>query len=172
MEKRMEKQSHREEAADSCVIYIGLKDDMDARTDVYVHSNSCKKCSDDNDGYYYFLDKAKKNVFGMEIVRDQSGSTLRVSQSRFYNEKLAQTLLEGHSILALEGSLSGDYNVKKNGMCKKLRSYDVVHDGFVTTEAAYMTLTKVAKEAIWLTGLAIESRFALKIVASIATGAL
>nr|GEZ84057.1 zinc finger, CCHC-type [Tanacetum cinerariifolium] len=61
------------------------------------------------------LDKAKGNVLGMEIVRDQSGNSLRVSQSRFYNEKLVQTLLEGHSILSLEGSLSGDCNVEKNG---------------------------------------------------------
>nr|GFA95213.1 zinc finger, CCHC-type [Tanacetum cinerariifolium] len=34
------------------------------------------------------LDKAKGNVLGMEIVRDQSGNTLRVSQSRYYNGKL------------------------------------------------------------------------------------
>ncbi|GJT88627.1 hypothetical protein Tco_1070344 [Tanacetum coccineum] len=31
----------------------GLKDDMDARSDVYVLSNSCKKYSDDIDGYYW-----------------------------------------------------------------------------------------------------------------------
>ncbi|GKF53378.1 hypothetical protein Tco_0160288, partial [Tanacetum coccineum] len=31
----------------------GLKDDMEARSDVYVLSNGCKKCSDDNDGYYW-----------------------------------------------------------------------------------------------------------------------
>ncbi|GKF58212.1 hypothetical protein Tco_0171749, partial [Tanacetum coccineum] len=93
------------------------------------------KCSDDNDGYYWeytlvlflyiddmvfscgckaeiwatkgLLDKVKGNVLGMEVVRDQSGNTLSVSQSRFYNGKLVQTLLEGHSILSLEGSLSG-----------------------------------------------------------------
>ena len=41
-----------------------------------------------------------------------------------------------------------------------------------TTEAAYMTLTEAAKEAIWLKGLTIESGFELKIVAGIATGAL
>ncbi|GKB65957.1 hypothetical protein Tco_0927369 [Tanacetum coccineum] len=125
----------------------GLKDDMDARSDVYVLSNGCRKCSDDSDGYCWeytpamfihlflyiydmifscgckaeiwatkgLLDKAKGNVLGMEIVRDQSGNTLGVSQSKFYNEKLVQTLLEGHSILSLEGSLSGDYDVKKNG---------------------------------------------------------
>ncbi|GKC61644.1 hypothetical protein Tco_1089242 [Tanacetum coccineum] len=132
----------------------GLKDDMDARSDVYVLSNGCKKCSDDIDVYYweYTPAKAKLVYFGMEIVRDQSGNTLRVSQSRFYNEKLVQTLLEGHSILSLEGSLSGDCDVEKN--------------------AAYMTLTEAAKEAIWLKGLAIESGFMLKIVVCIATGAL
>ncbi|GKA12186.1 hypothetical protein Tco_0691732 [Tanacetum coccineum] len=58
----------------------GLKDDMDARSDV-----------------------------------DQSGNTLRVSQSKFYNRKLVQTLLEGHSILSLEGSLSEVCDVEKNG---------------------------------------------------------
>ncbi|GKD19847.1 hypothetical protein Tco_1209005 [Tanacetum coccineum] len=31
---------------------VGLKDYMDARSDVYVLSNGYKKCSDDNDGYY------------------------------------------------------------------------------------------------------------------------
>ncbi|GJT88401.1 reverse transcriptase domain-containing protein [Tanacetum coccineum] len=45
---------------------------------------------------------------------DQSGNTLRVSHSRFYNRKLVQSLLEGHSILSLEGSLSRDYDVEKN----------------------------------------------------------
>nr|GEV99707.1 zinc finger, CCHC-type [Tanacetum cinerariifolium] len=33
----------------------------------------------------------------------------------FYNEKLVQTLLEGRSILSLEGSLSGNCDVEKNG---------------------------------------------------------
>ncbi|GKD22553.1 hypothetical protein Tco_1224256, partial [Tanacetum coccineum] len=31
----------------------GLKDDMDAWSDVYVLSNGCKKYSDDSDGYYW-----------------------------------------------------------------------------------------------------------------------
>ncbi|GJX36612.1 hypothetical protein Tco_0248169, partial [Tanacetum coccineum] len=128
---------------------VRLKDDMDARSDVYVLSNGCRKCSDDSDGYYWeytpgmfiqlflyiddmvfscgckaeicatkgLLDKAKGNVLGMEIAKDHSGNTLRVSQSRFYNGKLVQTLLEGHSILSLEGSLSGDCDVEKNGDC-------------------------------------------------------
>ncbi|GKD62564.1 hypothetical protein Tco_1300073 [Tanacetum coccineum] len=91
----------------------GLKDDMDARSDVYVLSNGYRKCSDDNNGYYWEHTQAKRNVLGMKIVRDQSGNTLRVSQSRFYNEKLLQTLLEGHSMLSLKDSLSGDCDVKK-----------------------------------------------------------
>ncbi|GJZ96007.1 hypothetical protein Tco_0668341 [Tanacetum coccineum] len=33
----------------------GLKDDMDTQSDVYVLSNDYKKCSDDNDGYYWSL---------------------------------------------------------------------------------------------------------------------
>nr|GEX60515.1 zinc finger, CCHC-type [Tanacetum cinerariifolium] len=52
------------------------------------------------------------------IHQDQSGNTLRVSQSRFYNRKLVRSLLEGHSILSLlslEGSLSRDCDVEKNG---------------------------------------------------------
>ncbi|GJS89162.1 hypothetical protein Tco_0771798 [Tanacetum coccineum] len=35
--------------------------------------------------------------------------------TRIHNEKLVQTLLKGHSILSLEGSLSGDCDVEKNG---------------------------------------------------------
>nr|GEW78989.1 zinc finger, CCHC-type [Tanacetum cinerariifolium] len=58
----------------------GLKDDMDVQSDVYVLSNDCRKCSDDSDGYYWEYTHAKGNVLGMDIVRDQSGNTLRVSQ--------------------------------------------------------------------------------------------
>ncbi|GKA83148.1 hypothetical protein Tco_0789896 [Tanacetum coccineum] len=185
------------------------------------------------------LDKAKGNVLGMEIVKDQSGNTLGVSQSKFYNEKLVQTLLEGHSILSLEGSLSGDYDVKKNGkwsciyavgsqeyqmVCTRLdiasadvgmldkfdrglqtdvqvlwilttpwedRSLSWVDKGLMilgcaeslkgnlqhmealsTTEAGYMTFTEAWKKEIWLKGLLTESRYELRLVAGIATGAL
>ncbi|GJX03562.1 hypothetical protein Tco_0189478 [Tanacetum coccineum] len=179
-----------------------LKDDMDAHSDVYVVSNGCRKCSGDSDGYYWeytpatkgLLDKAKGNVLGMEIVRDQSGNTLRVSQSMFYNEKLLQALLEGHFILSLKGSLSGDYDVEKNGkwlciyavggleyqmVCTRLNiaSEDVeammLHTMALSpTEAGYMALKEAAKELFWLKGLAIELGFKLKIVAGIATGAL
>ncbi|GJT32940.1 hypothetical protein Tco_0923359 [Tanacetum coccineum] len=92
-----------------------LKEDMDIRPDVYVLNKDCRKSSDDSHDYYWEYAPAKENVLGMEIIRDQSSNTLRVSQSRFYNGKLVQTLLEGHSILSLEGSLSRDCDVEKNG---------------------------------------------------------
>ncbi|GJX40024.1 hypothetical protein Tco_0255014 [Tanacetum coccineum] len=41
----------------TCEVFLkwkaGLKDDMDARSDVYVLSNGCKKCKDDSDDYYW-----------------------------------------------------------------------------------------------------------------------
>ncbi|GJR04148.1 zinc finger, CCHC-type containing protein [Tanacetum coccineum] len=92
-----------------------LKDDMDARSDVYVLSNGSRKCSDDSDSYYLEDTQGKGKCTWYGDRQDQSGNTLRVSQSKFYSKKLVQTLLEGHSILSLEGSLSGDYDVEKNG---------------------------------------------------------
>ncbi|GJZ20844.1 zinc finger, CCHC-type containing protein, partial [Tanacetum coccineum] len=167
----------------------GLKDDMDARLDVYVLSNGCRKCSDDNDAEIWvtkgLLVKAKGNILGLKIIRDQSGNTLRVSQSRVYNGKSVQTLLEGHSILSLEVSLSGDCDVEKNdvGMLDKFdrglqtdvhvfEDFDYTIGRSITVMAAYMTLTEAAKEVIRLKGLALESGFKLKIVAGIAIGAL
>nr|GEW33420.1 hypothetical protein [Tanacetum cinerariifolium] len=141
-------------------------------------------------------------IVAYEIIKDQSGNTLRVSQSRFYNGILVQTLLEGHFILSLEGNLSGDCDVEKNGNWSCIyavgsQEYQVVYtipdiasvdvdilDGFdrglqtyvkvfvdfdyamgrsITVMAGYMTLTEAAKEATGLKGLAIESRFELKI---------
>ncbi|GJS43524.1 hypothetical protein Tco_0568567 [Tanacetum coccineum] len=161
----------------------GLKEERDAPSDVYVLNNGCKKSSEDKNDYYW--EYAPGNVLGMEIVRDQSGNTLRVSQSRFYNGKLVQTLLKGHFILSLEGSLSGDCDVEKNdvGMLDKFNhglqtnvhvfvDFDYTMERSITIMAGYMTITEAAKEAIGLKGLTIESGFELKIVAGIATGSL
>nr|GEY56682.1 zinc finger, CCHC-type [Tanacetum cinerariifolium] len=59
------------------------------------------------------LVRAKGNILNLEIIRDQSGNTLRVSQSRIHNEKLVQTFFKGHSTFSLEDSLSMDCDVKK-----------------------------------------------------------
>nr|GFA98191.1 zinc finger, CCHC-type [Tanacetum cinerariifolium] len=50
--------------------------------------------------------------------------------------------------------------------------FDYVMGRSITIMAAYLTLTKAAKDTIWLKGLTIESRFELKIVAGISIGAL
>ncbi|GJT72616.1 hypothetical protein Tco_1031902 [Tanacetum coccineum] len=140
----------------------GLKDDMDARSDVYVLSNSCRKCSDDSDGYYWEYTPTKGNVLDMEIVRDQSGNTLRVSQSRSQEYQMVCTRL--------------DIASKDVGMLDKfdrgLQTNVQVFVDFDYVMAGYMTLTEAAKEAIGLKGLAIESGFELKIVAGIATSSL
>ncbi|GKE57290.1 hypothetical protein Tco_1496475, partial [Tanacetum coccineum] len=100
---------------------VGLKDDMDSRSDVYLLSNGCKKCSDDSDGYYW------------EYTPDFVGGTL-------------------HTVVDLQTDVQVFVN------------FDYA--------MGYMTLTEVAKEAIWLKGLATESGFELKMVAGIATCAL
>nr|GEX22635.1 xylem bark cysteine peptidase 3 [Tanacetum cinerariifolium] len=133
----------------------GLKEEMDARSGVYVLSNGCRKNSDAE----ITINGTKGNVLGMKIFRDQSGNTLRVSQYRFYNEKLIQTLLKRHSILSLEGGLSGNCNVKKNGRliihgCA-VRWEAILQDmkALLTTEAAYKTFTEAVEEGNWLKGL-------------------
>ncbi|GJX90172.1 hypothetical protein Tco_0343498 [Tanacetum coccineum] len=97
--------------------------------------------------------------------------------------------------MPLEGNLSGDCDVEKNdkrtgfvdsdyamgrsitmygfmiqGCAKSWKAYLQHMKALSTTEAAHMTVTEAAKEAIWLKGLAIESGFKLKIVAGISTG--
>nr|GEX11981.1 zinc finger, CCHC-type [Tanacetum cinerariifolium] len=112
---------------------------MDARSNVYG-SNGYRKSSDDNNDYYWKYALAKGNVLGMDIARDQSGN-LRVSQSMFYNQKVSTdfNLLEGHSILSLEGSLSRDCDVKENGSLKA----NLQHmEALLTTEAEYMMFTE------------------------------
>nr|GEX13277.1 crocetin glucosyltransferase, chloroplastic-like [Tanacetum cinerariifolium] len=110
------------------------------------------------------LDKAKGNVLGMEIVKDQSGYTLRVSQSMFYNRKLVHTFLKGHSILSLEGSLSGDCDVEKNdvGMLDKFDR------GLQTDVQVFVDFDYAMGRSI----IVMESRYELRLVAGIATGAL
>ncbi|GJX30872.1 hypothetical protein Tco_0240727, partial [Tanacetum coccineum] len=50
------------------------------------------------------LDKAKGNVLDTEIVKNQSGNTMRVSQSRVYNGNSVQTLLDRHFHMSLKSS--------------------------------------------------------------------
>nr|GEU66072.1 RNA-directed DNA polymerase, eukaryota, reverse transcriptase zinc-binding domain protein [Tanacetum cinerariifolium] len=112
-------------------------------------------------------------------------------------KSMHQTLLEGHSILSLEGSLSWDYDVKKNGkwsciyavgiqeyqmVCTRLDTAfadvgslkaNLQHmEALSTTEARYVTFTKAKKKKIWLKGLLTESGYELRLVSGIVTSAL
>ncbi|GKB29214.1 hypothetical protein Tco_0868615 [Tanacetum coccineum] len=100
------------------------------------------------------LDKAKGNILGMEIVRDQNRRTGFVDSDYVMGRSITRY---GFMIQRCAGSL------------KAMMLYMMA---LSPTEAGYMTLTEAAKEAIWLKGLAIESGFELKMVAGIATGAL
>nr|GEZ45616.1 zinc finger, CCHC-type [Tanacetum cinerariifolium] len=103
------------------------------------------------------LVKEKGNVLGLEIIRDQSGNTLRVSQSKIHNKKLIRTLLKGHSTLLLDDSLSGDYDVEKNG-CEGSLKANLEHvEALPTTKAGYMTFIEDWKKEIWLNRLLTES---------------
>nr|GEU38955.1 retrovirus-related Pol polyprotein from transposon TNT 1-94 [Tanacetum cinerariifolium] len=106
-------------------------------------------------------------------------------QVQVLQQKLVQTLVEGHSIQLLEGSLSGDCDVEKNGKWSciyavRSQEYQMVctrpgiasTDALLTTEAGYMTSTKAWKKKMWLKGLLTESRYELRLVAGIATGVL
>ncbi|GJR03927.1 zinc finger, CCHC-type containing protein [Tanacetum coccineum] len=137
----------------------GLKDGMDDRSDVYVLSNGCRKCSDDIDDYYW-----EYTPGDCDVEKNGKWSCIYALGSQVYQMVCTRLDIASTDVGMLDGF---DRRLQTD-----LRSYDAVHDGFVTTEAGYMTLTKAAKEAIWLKGLVIESRFELKIVAGIATGAL
>ncbi|GJS33030.1 hypothetical protein Tco_0531412 [Tanacetum coccineum] len=100
----------------------GLKDDMDAQSDVYVLSNGCRKCSDDNDGYYweYTLGMFMHLFLYIDDMVFLADARLRFGLPRVCWIKQKEMYL-GHFILSLEGSLSGDCDVEKNdvGMLDK-----------------------------------------------------
>ncbi|GJT07138.1 hypothetical protein Tco_0841600 [Tanacetum coccineum] len=101
------------------------------------------------------------NTVACEVIskwKDRLKDDMDARSDAIHNEKLVQTLLKGHSILSLEGSLSGDCDVEKNDVDQ--------------SQAAYMTLTEAWKKEIWLKGLLAELGYELSLVAGIATGAL
>ncbi|GKA18653.1 hypothetical protein Tco_0698568 [Tanacetum coccineum] len=127
-----------------------------------------------------------------DVLRSRLPSVCWRKQKEMY-----LTLVEGHFIPSLKGSLSGDCDMEKNGkwsciyavgsreyqtVCTRLdiASADVGSlkanlqhmEAFSTTEAGYMMFTEAWKKKIWLKGLLTESRYELRLVAGIATGAL
>nr|GEZ28820.1 hypothetical protein [Tanacetum cinerariifolium] len=109
------------------------------------------------------LDKVKKNVLGMEIVRDQSGDC-DVKKNDKWSCIYAVGSQEYQMVCTRLDIASADVgSLKANLQHMKALS---------TTEAGYITFTEAWKKKIWLKGLLTESRYELRLVASIATGAL
>nr|GEX97814.1 zinc finger CCCH domain-containing protein 5 [Tanacetum cinerariifolium] len=143
------------------------------------------------------LDKAKGNILGMEISEIGVARLRGCHSLGFTTESWYKLLFEGHFILLLEGSLLGDCDVEKNDIRTVFVDFDyamgrsITRYGFMilrcagslkanlqhmealsTTEAGYMTFTEAWKKKMWLKGLLTESRYELRLVAGIATGAL
>ncbi|GJU00823.1 zinc finger, CCHC-type containing protein [Tanacetum coccineum] len=55
------------------------------------------------------------NTVACEVISKWKDGLKDDMDARIHNEKLVQTLLKGHSILSLQGSLSRDCDVEKNG---------------------------------------------------------
>ncbi|GJT36588.1 retrotransposon protein, putative, ty1-copia subclass [Tanacetum coccineum] len=130
------------------------------------------------------LDKANGNVLGMEIIRDQSGNTLRGSLSRDCDVKKngkwsciyavgSQEYQEVCTRLDIASADVGMLNKFGHGLQTDVQvfvDFDYTMGRSITIMGR--SITRLQKEAIGLKELAIESRFELKIVAGIATGAL
>nr|GEX76663.1 transposase (putative), gypsy type [Tanacetum cinerariifolium] len=147
------------------------------------------------------LDKAKGNVLGMEVVKNQSDYTSCVYAVRSQEYQMVctrpniastdvgmldgfdrglQTYVQvfvdfdyvmGRSITAIGRSITR-YRFMILGCAGSLKANLQHMEALPTTEAGYMTFTEAWKNKMWLKGLLTESRYELRLVAGIATGAL
>ncbi|GKB61942.1 hypothetical protein Tco_0918128 [Tanacetum coccineum] len=134
----------------------GLKDDMDARSDVYVLSNGCKKCSNDIDVYYweYTPVQVLQRKVGTDFVEGTLHTVLEGSLSGtvmwkrmthvqvFVNFDYAM----GRSIIVMGRSITR-YGLMIQGCTGSLEAMMLHMMALLPTEAGYMTLTKAVKEA-------------------------
>ncbi|GKC52449.1 hypothetical protein Tco_1075194, partial [Tanacetum coccineum] len=122
------------------------------------------------------LVKANVNIFGLEIIKDQSGNTLRVSRSRIHNEKLLEArsirffvdfdYVMGRSITVMSRSITG-YWLMILGCAGSLKANLQHIEALSTTKVGYMTFTEAWKKEIWLKGLLTELGYELRLVAAI-----
>ncbi|GJS71789.1 hypothetical protein Tco_0704630 [Tanacetum coccineum] len=118
----------------------GLKDDMDARSDVYVLSNGCKKCSDDSDGYYW-----ESTPGDCDVEKNGKRSCIYAVGSQEYQMVCTRLNIASADVGMLDKFDHG------------LQTDVHVFVDFDYAMAAYMTLTEAWKKEIWLKGLLAES---------------
>ncbi|GKB91411.1 hypothetical protein Tco_0963683 [Tanacetum coccineum] len=133
----------------------GLKDDMDARSDMYVLSNDGKKCSDESDVYYW-----EYTPGDCDVEKNGKWSCIYAVGSQEYQMVCTRLDIASADVGMLDKFDRG------------LQTDIQVFVDFYYAMAAYMTLTGSWKKKIWLKGLMAESRYELNLVAGIATGAL
>ncbi|GJR46298.1 hypothetical protein Tco_1314401 [Tanacetum coccineum] len=96
----------------------GLKDEMDARSDVYVLSNGCKNCSDDSDAESSYQGFARKSKAKYTWYGDLQGSEWKYSEGvtvQVLQREVGTDFVGGTLHTVVEGSQSGDCDVEKNG---------------------------------------------------------
>ncbi|GKE31289.1 hypothetical protein Tco_1450611 [Tanacetum coccineum] len=137
----------------------GLKEDMDVQSDV------CKAEIWVTKG---LLVKAKGNVLGVEIIRDQS-----VGSHEY------QMVCTSHDIVSIGVDMLDGFDRGLQTNVQGFVDFDyamgrsITHmEALSTTVAGYMTFIEACKKEIWLKRPLTESGYELRLVAGIATGAL
>ncbi|GKA84217.1 zinc finger, CCHC-type containing protein [Tanacetum coccineum] len=147
----------------------GLKDGMDARSNVYVLSNGCRKCSDDNNVYcweYILGIRVGSLSRDCDVEKNGKWSCIHAVRSQEYQMVCMILDIASEDVGMLD---KFDHGLQKDAHVFVDFDYAM---GRLTTIMGSMTLMEAAKEAIRLKGIAIESGFELKIVAGIATCSL
>ncbi|GKD99474.1 hypothetical protein Tco_1387458, partial [Tanacetum coccineum] len=141
----------------------GMKDDMDARSDVYVLSNGCRKWSDDNDGYSW-----EYTPGDCDVEKNSKWSCMYAVRSQEYQMVCTRLDIASADVGMLDKFDHGLQTYIQGSLKANLQHMEALS----TTEAGYMTFTEAWKKEIWLKGLLTESGYELRLVAGIATGAL
>ncbi|GJV46680.1 zinc finger, CCHC-type containing protein [Tanacetum coccineum] len=135
-----------------------LKTYMDARSDVYVLSNGCKKSSDDINGYYWEYTpgiRVGHSILSLEVCLSRDCDVEK-------NGKWSYTYAVGSQVyqgvctrpdmaLVDVGMLDGfdhELQIHVQGCAGSMEAIMLHMMAFLTTKAEYMTLTEAARETV------------------------
>ncbi|GJY15027.1 hypothetical protein Tco_0385449 [Tanacetum coccineum] len=141
----------------------GLKDDIDAWSDVYVLSHGCKKCSDDNDGYYW--ESTPEGSLSGDCDVEKNGKWLCIYAIGSQEYQMVCTRLD---IASADVGMLDKFDRRLQTEVQVFVDFDYA----MATKVGYMTFTETWKKEIWLKGLLVESEYELSLVAGIPTRAL